>query len=77
MSHEGAIPLTDSAELSRTLASQPWGVIKAIQTIQAHCVCIVDENPSERVLDLVGCISINCKELADALHHQQKATEGQ
>lgn len=71
MSNEGAIPLVDSNELSRKIASQPWPIIKAIQTIQAHCVCIADEGPTEKVRDLAACISINCMEIADALADQQ------
>lgn len=70
------IPLADSGEVSRAAASLPWLVLCAIQTIQAHCVCIVDEKPDEKVCDLAGCISQNILEVAEILAAAQQPTRG-
>jgi hypothetical protein len=66
------IPLADHDAISRAVSSQPWDVQKAIVTIFSHCTAIMDQNPSDEVADLVGCISHCCAELAEALNATKK-----
>lgn len=61
------IPLADSHEISRIISVLPWSVLGQLQTIQAHCVCILDEAPNEKVRDLTGCISQCVLELSKVL----------
>lgn len=66
------IPLADSDEIVRTVSPLPWTALSCLQTIQAHCKAIIDEEPERHVADIVGCISQNVLELAKFLKGQQQ-----
>ena len=61
------VPIADSGDVARAAAKLPWLVLACLQTIQAHCVCILDEEPNQKVRDLTGCISQNVLQLAQTL----------
>lgn len=70
---EKRIALADSGEISRLSDNLPWEILRSLVTIQAHCVCIMDQEPNDAVKDLVGCISQNVRDLAFDL---SKPTQG-
>lgn len=64
------IPIVDSKKLTNVLIGVPSPIANYILTIRAHCTVIIDEEPSEKVQDLVACITHNCMELAEFVAKQ-------
>lgn len=61
------VPLADHNEIGRKVLGLPWAIQSAVVTIAAHCTVIKDKCPPSDVSDLVGCISQDLLELANAL----------
>ena len=64
---ESRVEIVDSDILGRAAGALDWPVQKALVTIQAHCVAIMDETDNPTIRDLVGCISQNALEIAQVL----------